>query len=407
MWSTQVSFNLPEEIYSKVSRAFDCLLQREDLGFLKDKRLDSALKECKKNARFFYGREYLVVIGLGGSSLGTKALCQGFFEKWDHKIFFLDNVDAVQMDFCLKQLPISEKVAWLVISKSGKTMETLSLYNYCHSVFLQERSFSIVKNTAVITELKQSPLYDFAVAEKCPLLSVPTDIGGRFSVFTSVGFFPMLFMGVSLEALVEGYKKALADRKQVIEMAGQLWASHLRKEMNFYGFQYCDGLRNWSLWLQQLWSESLSKRKDRTGSPAPANSTFIPCRGVSDQHSVLQQIIEGIEKKFVVFHRVRASEISAFRTSQSPIENPLMNGKGLGQLLKAEMLATQKAVYKSGCETMTLTTEKLTAGSLSQLMGLWMLVVGTLGELFDVNTFDQPGVESGKKETCRVLSQLC
>ena len=407
MWSVEVSFNLPAGVRLKTSRAFDRLLKRDDLGFLKDERIDSSLVECEKNLHFFDEKEYLVVVGLGGSSLGTKALYQGLFDKWEDKIFFLDNVDAVTVDFFLEKPLPWKKVAWVVVSKSGKTMETLSLYNYCHLVLCRKKFYSIIENTAVITELKESPLYEFAVKENLPLLSVPFDIGGRFSVFTPVGFFPLAFMGRGLRPLVKGYKKALAGREQVIEVAGQLWASRLRKEMNLYSFQYCESLGNWSLWLQQLWSESLSKEKNHKGSPAPANSTFVPCRGVSDQHSVLQQIIEGVEKKFVLFHQVQASEVSAFRISGGPVKNSLMEQKGLGQLLNAEMLATRKAIQQSGCQTMTLTTQELTAESLSQLMGLWMLVVGTLGELFRIDAFNQPGVESGKTETCRILSRLC
>ena len=404
MWSVQVSLNLPTQIHSQASRAFDRLLGRGDLNFLKEENIDLTIKECEKNFHFFDEKKHLVVIGLGGSSLGTKAFCQGLFRNRNNKIFFLDNVDATQVDFFLEKPLIWNKVAWLIVSKSGQTIETLSLYNYCHSVLFQRNSFSIIKNTAVITATKNSPLYDFATENNCPLLPIPADISGRFSVFTPVGLFPLIFMGESLKALRENYKNVLKDRKQIIEVAGQLWASHLRKERNLYSFQYCDRLRDWSFWLQQLWSESLSKKQDCNGQPAPVNSTLVPCRGVSDQHSVLQQIVEGLEKKFILFHKVREAELSSFKTSSSPIKNPLMNEKGLGELLKAEALATQKAIENSDCQTMTLTTEKLSLESLSQLMTLWMFVVGTLGELFKINTFNQPGVESGKKETRHILS---
>ena len=312
MWTTRASFDLPDEIRLEVSRALDFLLKRKELGFLKTEKLDNSLLECKENFHFFHGKEALVVIGVGGSSLGAKALCQGFSRKWENKIFFLDNVDSLSVDIFLANPLNWEKVAWVVISKSGKTLETLSLYNYCHSVLSQEKSFSIIKNTAVITELKKNPLYDFAIMEKRPILSIPCDIGGRFSVFTPVGLFPLAFLEGSLKTLVKGYKKALAEKEKIIEIAGQLWASHLREEMNLYSFQYCENLGTLSLWIQQLWSESLSKDKNRQGSPAPANSTFVPCRGVSDQHSVLQQIIEGVEKKFILFHQVRGSETQQF-----------------------------------------------------------------------------------------------
>ena len=406
MWSTEAGFSLSTNTRFRVTEVVDTFLKRQDLGFLKEERIREAIDKCKKHSGFFKDKEKLVIIGLGGSSLGIKALCQGLLSQWNNKLFFLDNVDARWIDEFLDSPFSWDKVAWLVISKSGETMETLCLYNYCYRVIHQKTSFLIDKNTAVITEQKESPLYNFAMQKQCPLLPIPNDIGGRFSVFTSVGLFPMTFAGLPLQDLKSGFHEALNNRNEVIKMAGQLWESHLREEVNFYCFQYCERLEYWSLWLQQLWSESLSKAKDRRGQPGPINSTLIPCRGVSDQHSVFQQIIEGREKKFVCFHRIQQTENSLFKMDQNPIECPLMERKGLGELFKAEMLATRETIQESGCKTMTLTTQKLTAKSLSYLMGVWFLTVGTLGELLDINVFDQPGVESGKRQTRRVLSQF-
>ena len=184
-------------------------------------------------------------------------------------------------------------------------METLSLYNYCHSVLFREKSLSIVENTAVITEFKKSPLYDFAVEKKCPLLSIPFDVGGRFSIFTSVGFFPLAFMGVSLKDMAKAYRKALAEKQQVVEVAGQLWASHLREEVNLYSFQYCDALRDWSFWLQQLWSESLSKAKDQTGSPAPSMAPLLPVVGFLTSIQFSNRLLKVLKKSLSCFIRFR------------------------------------------------------------------------------------------------------
>ncbi len=188
-------------------------------------------------------------------------------------------------------------------------------------------------------------------------------------------------------------------------MASQLWASHKRGEHSLYSFQYCDRLHDWGLWLQQLWSESLAKKISRDGQPAAAVATIVPCRGASDQHSVLQQVIEGNEKKFVCFHQVASSERSRVNIESSLFETSLLVGSGVGRLLQVQAEATEQAIRESQSGTMVLKTSELNEESLACLMMAWMLCIGVLGELLNIDAFNQPGVESGKVITRRVLSQ--
>jgi glucose-6-phosphate isomerase len=209
-----------------------------------------------------------------------------------------------------------------------------------------------------------------------------------------------------LNKFYKGFEDCLSEKELVIELATHLMASVQRGDQSFYFFQYSDQLTQWSLWLQQLLSESLGKKQTRDSKKAPRFPTVVPCRGASDQHSVLQQIIEGPQKDFCCFHRVESSEASINKITQSLFSESLLIGKSPGELLGVEAEATQKAMTESQIPTMVLKTKKIEEDSLGYLMAAWMLSTGVLGEMMNINAFDQPGVESGKSIARRVLSQV-
>ncbi len=406
MWSFHSARTVNESLSQQVEKAADRFLGRTDLGFFRADTFAKAQQDCQKHAAAWASYQSLVVIGLGGSSLGARTLIEALVPASDRcNIHFLDNVDSFSLQQWLQSKNDWRKTAWIVCSKSGGTIESLALYDFC-SQFLNEKwQIDISKSSFVISEDKDSPLTEFARKKKCPQLSIPLDVGGRFSVFTSAGLFPATFFSLNLESFASGCRWSVENKKMVAKVTEQLWNSHQQKEVNFYSFQYCDRLSTFGLWLQQLWSESLGKASTRKGDVADPVATIVPCRGASDQHSVLQQIVEGVEKKFVGFHRVTGSEKVTETLNASHFAGSLMVNKGLGQLLATQAQATEQAVRESHAGTMVLKTDILNEESLAALMMLWMLVTGVLGELLDINAFDQPGVESGKIITRRVLSQ--
>jgi len=407
MWFLKKSEPVTEKLSQTVRLAHQSLLAREDLGFKSKERLENAFSESQSHTSFFQNKKKIVVIGMGGSSLGTKALYHSLwpFDREQH-LLFLDNVDG----FCLDQILDSFKasdlndVGWLLCSKSGGTIEVLSLYDYSHEFFQKKYSHSILANTVVICGSQASPLSTFCKEHSLPRLNIPIDVGGRFSVFSPVGIFPLLFMGIDLAAVRSGFFRALEDEKMVCDLSTLLLHAIYEKTNSFYCFHYSERLSSWSLWLQQLWSESLSKKVTHTGGNAPMVSTFVSCRGASDQHSVLQQVIEGREKKVVGFIRVKSSEQSRFQISKSLFGKSLLEGRNLGELLAAEVIATELASQQAGLKTFCLETEELNETSMAYLMGLWMMTIGVLGEALEIDAFNQPGVESGKIIARRVLT---
>jgi glucose-6-phosphate isomerase len=407
MWQLTSSEKLDPKTKSLVQAARDQLFARTDLGYINPLRYKESLKTCQNHLGFFAGKDHLFVIGLGGSSLGTKALCASIEPYgWHKKLSFIDNVDASHVDHILSEVKDPNSVGWLLCSKSGSTIEVLSAYEYIHHFFKQHFQYSILANTAVISEDKASPLTELARQHGLNILNMPMDVGGRFSAFTSIGLYPLSFIGVKLDDLVDGVVAGLADSSNSIDLASILYQSITNHDHSFYSFQYCDRLIYWSEWLQQLWSESLAKKQTRSGLPAPILPSLITCRGASAQHSVLQQTIEGRESKLVGFHRVASSEISKDQMGQGLFPDSPLQGRGLGQLMAAEATATELSAQQAGLKTFCLRTDELTPYSISYLMGLWMSVIGILGESMDINAFNQPGVESGKLIARRVLSQV-
>jgi glucose-6-phosphate isomerase len=170
---------------------------------------------------------------------------------------------------------------------------------------------------------------------------------------------------------------------------------------------YSESMKFFGEWWQQLWGESLAKKLDRQGQPAPRASTPMSCRGPRDQHSVVQQLLEGARDKFILINRVRAVENSSdsFRPSVFPAMPFHGREVSLGKVLSAEAQAFEKSLIATGIPFATTSIESLNERTLGALFMTWQMVIAQLGEFMNLNAFDQPGVESGKKFANEILKQ--
>jgi glucose-6-phosphate isomerase len=323
-----------------------------------------------------------------------------------HKILFFDNVDAKSFFRKLEHVKNPKRTMWMLISKSGTTIETLTQAEFVDQWLAKNHKVHLADTAVVITEFRSSALYDWAQENKIPVLQVPVTVGGRFSALTPVGLFPLAMLGVDIKGLVKGAELVFKEVLLVKELTAQFSMSFERGEPTTSFFYYCDDLRYWGQWIQQLWAESLGKKQTIAKKKAPPVSVPYSCRGSTDQHSVLQQIAEGTQKKFACFLRVEEAEKFGEKLSTQLFdEKSLLTGKGLGELLMAEAIATQQALNEADVHSLTLLTEKLTPESLGFLMMLMELTVGALGTLYEINPFDQPGVERGKVLARTILSR--
>jgi glucose-6-phosphate isomerase len=393
--------------FAQAESAITQLLERQDLGFFNISLLEKgAIASAALAAQLAPDYDQVAILGIGGSSLGTQALVEALSPESieNGRIVFFDNVDS--KSFFRKLEYCGPKTLWVLISKSGTTIETLSQAEYIDQYLKQEGRPQLCENAVVITENKASALFDWAQKHKLPMLEVPLSVGGRFSVLTPVGLFPAAVLGISGKEILAGAQNVLQEQLNIKSLVAQFLASWDRGEHTTYFFHYCDDLKFFGLWIQQLWAESLGKKQTLANEEAPPVSVPMACRGSTDQHSVLQQIAEGTQKKFVCFLRVKESENFGQTLNSSLFsKNSLMLGKSLGQLLGAEAQATQEALSEAQVQSLTLTAEKLTERSVGALLFTFEMVVGALGMAKNINPFDQPGVERGKILTRSILSR--
>ncbi|MEK6555513.1 MAG: hypothetical protein AABZ31_09755, partial [Bdellovibrionota bacterium] len=311
---------------SGLDSALQKLKARSDLGFLQSPFRDQdwttaseyALQLQKKFSR-------LVVIGLGGSQLGGQTLIETLVrgQKKPFQVEFWGEIDPVFLSEKLSGLAAEdqiEKTHFIFISKSGRTLELATLLNVIAG-FLKTKNLDLSQQSTVVTEKRANPLYNWAQENKVPTLEHPLDVGGRFSVFTLVGLIPAAFAGVNLPELKAGARWGLEQNQLAVLMSAHFAKNfELGKSITVF-WAYAHTLTTFQKWIEQLWAESLGQAVNRQGAPAPKVSTPFMVAGVTAQHSVLQQFMEGAKDKSFVFLRYKKSkEAVDFKMDQSLIK---------------------------------------------------------------------------------------
>ena len=345
---------------------------------------------------------HLVILGVGGSSLGAQTLVdfQGNFSKKDMEIHFVDNVDPSTVDNLLENLPL-EKTVVLTVSKSGTTLETVAQTLLFFEGF-EKLGLPVDQHIVGLTEDKPNKLRGFLEAYNIPILNHPDDVGGRFTVLTLVGLIPAIVAGLNVGKIRKGAFDVLQEfiKKpfQSDSFYGALLSVYLSEEKNIqYMMPYSDRLGKFSEWFVQLWAESLGK--DGVG------TTPVPAVGSTDQHSALQLLMEGPKDKLVTLivpdSLNEGAKVSADLARKAGFKH--LKGLNLGKLIYHQAQGTADAVSVSGVPVRTIYTQSLNEEVMGALLMHFMLETAIAGVLFDVNTWNQPGVEDGKKRTLEYL----
>ena len=368
--------------------------------------LESQLKEFSETPEslkdFKRRHERFFVVGIGGSSLGIQVLTDTFQIK---NFDFIDNVDAAHFEKLLSTVLDLDKVGWLFISKSGATIETLAGLDFIIQ-FLKEKSVNLQNHCLVITEKKDSDLYNWTISQKILFFELPKSVGGRFSVLSAVGLVPAILMGLDTKKIQAGALAAYSDEQALITLTEASLQSFKRQEWITVLWSYSSRLKSFGLWWQQLWAESLAKKIDHDQKSASRVSTPLPLIGATDQHSTLQQVMEGARDKMVFFLRAEDAEKGSVILKKSNFkETELLQGQTLGTLLKAEAEAIQQALTEVGVSNLSIQVSNIDEKTLGQLIMFFQLLVMSLGEALNINTFNQPGVELGKIMAKNILKQ--
>jgi glucose-6-phosphate isomerase len=389
-------------------------LDRGTYGFdaiLDDRR---AIAACQREGeRLRRLADTLVVNGIGGSALGALAL-QTALGPPRKRLVVLDNVDPERVSASLAGLT-PERVAVNVVTKSGSTAETMANLAVLLSFMEKRLGPRHVRRWCATTDPKRGDLLALARRLGFPTLPVPPNVGGRFSVLTAVGLLPAAFLGIDIGALMEGARsmrrhcwQTRSDRNLGVLGASLL---HLLATKRGRAIQvlmpYNDALVHLADWYRQLWAESLGKRVSRKGRVVETGQTPVVALGATDQHSQVQLYMEGPHDKVVTFLEVETYRKDVRIPKQHADLKSLgyLAGHSLGELLLAEKRGTESALTAAGRPNFTYRLPRVSEHVLGQLVYLFEFQTALSGELYDIEAFDQPGVEAGKVATYALMGR--
>ena len=377
----------------------------DDLASLKN--VKRVIRECLK-----LNPDYLVVVGIGGSNLGTIAVQEAVLGKLYNqldsklKIFYLDTVDSDSFGDVLRilepELKKGKKVIVNGISKSGKTTETIA--NFEILVNLIRKYDKDYEKYVVVTTDKFSPFWDLALDKAFNVLEIPRKIGGRYSVFSPVGLFPLGMLGINLERLLRGARemkkiclnenimKNPATMSAAIEYANYHDGKHISNL-----FLFSSDLESIGKWNRQLFGESLGKKNK--------GITPITSIGTTDLHSMLQLYLGGKNDKFTTFVSINKNNTELSLPKISEYEELVDNiqGKKLSEVMDAILLGVKTSYKINKRPFISIEIPNKKAFTIGVFLQYKMMQTMYLGFLLGVNSFNQPDVEKYKEETRRIL----
>jgi len=343
-------------------------------------------------------QENIVVVGIGGSTLGTYAIYKFLkhSKNLSKKLYFLETTDPIDIRSKIEAIDL-ESTLFIVISKSGTTVETISIFKYLHSLVKLDK-----ENTLIITE-SDSKLNAYAKANSMKTFEIPKDVGGRFSVFSAVGLLPLAIVGLNIDNLLEGAK----EMHDSFFTKGEQYKKILKKARFFVEyknsfninvvFSYSSRLEGFNKWYIQLWGESLGKVDINS---ARQGLTPIGIIGPIDQHSFLQLIVEGRRDKTVTVIKVDNFDddlkIPAV-TLEGLEELNYLDDIEFSSLLNKQADATIESINNLNdipCDVITI--DGVCESAIASLMYEYELLTSVCAKFMYINAYDQPGVESGK-----------
>lgn len=353
----------------------------------------------------------VLVIGIGGSSLGAKALLQALATQpplvGTPRLHFVENIDPYFLQRLLSSLE-AESTALLCISKSGGTIETVAQYLILRDWLDRQLGKKRARRHQwVITDSNNGWLRDLANRESLPSLPVPPQVGGRFSVLSPVGLVPLAVIGINIETLLLGAAdnasrcaSAEISANPALEIAALSVLLDTRRGKRIAVMMpYVNRLQLFVDWYCQLWAESLGKWDRARPGSTPAGTLPVRAMGAVDQHSQLQMYLESRHDKFFTFIQLENYE----HDLPIPLENidathfPFLKGRSMSEVIDAEFRATRQVINDAGHPNMTIRLPLLNAYVLGQLIDLYQRATIYAGLLYGINPLDQPSVEIGKR----------
>ena len=382
--------NINQNIFDEIVK------EKEYIGYydlpLSDITYLSRLDKFKQN--------HIVVVGIGGSSLGTKAVNTflNYKNKSGKTLHFLETTDPITLKHQLSQVDLDDAL-FLIVSKSGGTIETISIFKYILTLKKLNK-----KDFVFITDL-DSNLHKLGLKEGIETFYIPKNVGGRFSVLSSVGLIPLYLMGYDVQKLLNGANKI---RDEFFNEDGKLKKALLKKA-SFYAeymlhyninalFSYSELFRDFNAWYVQLWAESLGKKQ--LNSQLNVGLTPVGLIGPTDQHSFLQLIVEGPKDKTVTFIKIKNFNDDTKVPSKNLdyLESlNIVNEVEFSDLINMQADSIIENLKNRNVPLDIIEIEEANIYYIGQLFYYYELLTSLTGKMLNVDTYNQPGVEEGKK----------
>ncbi len=382
-----------------------------------------SLKIIKQHADEMRARKptLFLLIGIGGSNMGTLAIINDILGSLHNdtepplRFFCADTIDNDELSALLwiveQELKLGGTIVVCIVTKSGTTAETL--INGALFIDLLRKYKRNYNDFVVLITDKQSPLWIMGEANQYRLLEIPKLAGGRYSVFTAVGIFPLLVMGIDTEELCSGattmFEACLnedLEQNEAARSACALYSHYYNGYVIHDIFVFSPEYRNLGNWYKQLIGESLGKKYDLAGAIIEIGITPTVSVGTIDLHSVAQLYLGGPRNKITTFV-VNAHESETVVTPDNEFSAliPGIAGRPISFIKEAIFKGVEAAYAQEKRPHMVVTLEGNKNFALGQFMMMKMVETIFLGRLFDINPFDQPAVELYKDETRKILSR--
>ena len=354
---------------------------------------NTLLKYLINNSKFefkfkkFKKFKTILIIGMGGSILGAKAIYDFLKHKTKKNFIFIDNLDENYLKSIKKNNNLSKSL-FIIISKSGNTIETIS-----NTYFF--KSFLKSKNTIILTENKNSFLRNLAKEKKFNFLEHKKFIGGRYSVLSEVGMLPAYLMGFKVENFKKNLGKFIYNKKIILSSANLINKLKIKNAKILVFFNYVPELNNFLYWSQQLFAESLGKNK----------KGFIPVisNAPKDHHSLLQLYLDGPKDK--VFYIVSSSKRGNLKTKSDFFNDNVqyLRKKKYNNIKDSQKNAFLRVLKNKKIPFREINIQKFNEDTIGKLFLQFIMETIFLGKLINVNPFDQPAVEEVKVLTKKFL----
>jgi len=405
--------------------AFRSSFESDKYGFPRLPFQTKLIREITAYAKSVAGKyDTVCVVGIGGSALGVWALdcglrgphpVQAAFSTKNPRLVILDNVDPVFLQSALASMDPAKTMV-VPIAKSGATAETMSTFLIVHDWMKAKLGAKkAAARIVVVTSESTGDLKAFAVANKLTTFHIPQNVGGRFSVLTPVGLVPAALAGLDIASVCKGavamtelsWKEDLEENVALKSalLHWLIWTKH--KKPVQVAFPYANRLWGAAFWFRQLWAESLGKAQNRKGRVVNVGQTPIAALGATDQHSQVQLYREGPNDKVYTFWAVGkwadTGRIPKDKTGYDSFD--YLAGRSLAELIDFERRATAASLTSAERPNCTFTLDKMDAWHLGAFLQMFEFQTAFIGEMLNIDAFNQPGVELGKHYTFALMGR--